>query len=93
MLPAEYDINLSDTHYREILFTIDPNQITNDKVDLSPYEYEVRFETKEEAEEMAQFISGLVGHEIEVEVNAYWGMHGRELVDSFTVQPQQVAGV
>lgn len=88
MLPADFDANLRDSHYREILFTIDPNQFDDETAIMLPRaEWECRFETDKEAREVAQKLADITGQKVEVQTYGYWGHSGREYVDFFNVEP------
>lgn len=87
MKAIEYDINLADSIYSEVLFTIDPDQFADDDCQL-PIDLEERHDTKAIAEQVAQEAANASGHEVEVQVYGFWGHNGREYVDGFKVYPQ-----
>lgn len=88
MRPHDYDINLEYGPGVELRFVIDPSQL-----DCAPCEYpdfiECRFDTLEEARDVALMAVQLVGHGVEIEATAFWGWHGREVVDRIMVEPRK----
>jgi len=87
MLARLYDINLDLPDHAEVHFTLDPNQLDLSYNDLPDY-FECRFDTEQEAREVALTAANLVGHEVEVEAYYFHGYYGKDRVGSFVVQPE-----
>lgn len=85
MIAGHYDVDLIDTIYVDVYFTIDGEQFPEDA--LPAHECDSRIHEEYDAVEKAKELANRFNCAVEVAVYGTWGTCGNEYIETFKVHP------